>query len=92
MKALLTDEFIAYYSEFGTLESFFQSSLWTIESEADFEAIPADAFDIYVDEHTDFGSWKAMFHAAGREYVLRKVTEQSTESFQTASYSVASSS
>lgn len=56
------------------------SALRGIESEADFDAIPADEIDIYVGEHTDFVSWVAMLQAAGREYLLREMAERTAES------------
>lgn len=75
MTELFTDNFMTSYTEFSSLEEFFDESPWVVESESDFEAIPADKFDTYVDKHTDFDSWDAMLHAAGREYILREVAE-----------------
>lgn len=75
MTVLFTDNFMKSFTEFTSLEEFFDESPWRVESDDDFEAIPADEFDAYVDKHTDFDSWDAMLRAAGREYILREVAE-----------------
>lgn len=72
MDDLFTEDFMESYTEFDSIEAFLDESPWYVESESDFESIPADDFDVFVDEHTDFDSWETMVQAAGREYVLRQ--------------------
>jgi hypothetical protein len=72
MDELFTEDFMQSYTEFRSLEEFFAESPWRVESGSDFEDIPVDEFDSYVDEHTDFDSWDAMLQAGGREYFLRE--------------------
>lgn len=72
MEELFTEDFMQSYTDFCDLESFFTESPWTVKSESDFEEIPVEEFDAYVDEHTDFDSWDAMLQTGGREYLLRE--------------------
>lgn len=68
---LFTDDFMRNYTEFGSFEAFLQGSPWTVETHADFEAIPTAELDAYVREHTGFESWATMLSVGGREFVLR---------------------
>lgn len=73
MRELFTDEFMQDYTEFDTFERFLQESKWDVETQDDFERIPGDEFDRYVDEYTGFDSWKMMLSVAGKEYVMRQL-------------------
>lgn len=73
MQELFTDEFMENYTEFGTFEEFLEESRWNVETQEDFERIPEDEFDGYVDEKTGFDSWEMMLSVAGREYVMRQI-------------------
>ena len=64
---LFPPDFMQTFSEFDSIQQFFGESPWTVESEADFRAIPEDPFDAYVDDHTGFDSWETMLSAAARE-------------------------
>jgi hypothetical protein len=70
---LFPPDFMQTYSEFDSIEEFFEESPWTVESEADFGAIPEDSFDAYVADHTGFDSWETMLSAAAREWVGREL-------------------
>lgn len=72
MVEIFTPEFMMMYTDFGSFEAFLEASPWTVESQEDFEAIPEDDFDKYVDEHTEFPSWEVMFETGGDRYFERK--------------------
>lgn len=72
---LFPADFMQTHTEFETIQAFFEASPWTVETEADFEAIPGREFDEYVDEHTGFSSWEAMLTAGAREWVLRELAD-----------------
>lgn len=63
--------FMHTHSEFDSFRQFLDESPWTVETHADFEAIPIARLDEYVTEHTTFGSWEAMLSAAGRQWVTQ---------------------
>lgn len=69
---LFTDSFMRTYTEFETREELFEESPWEFETQEDFESIPGDEFDEYIDAHTDFDSWDGMVKAGFREYMLRE--------------------
>lgn len=71
MAQLFTSDFMQNYTEFETFEAFLDRSPWAVETQADFESIPADELDAYVEERTGFDSWATMLSVGGREYVLR---------------------
>lgn len=70
---LFPEDFMQTYTTFESIQEFFDVSPWTVESEADFEQIPQDEFDAYVDDHTEFNSWEAMLSAAAREWIGREL-------------------
>ena len=70
---LFPPDFMQTYSEFDSLQEFFEESPWTVEGEADFGAIPEDPFDAYVNDYTGFDSWETMLSAAAREWVGREL-------------------
>ncbi|NGM68073.1 hypothetical protein G6M89_03435 [Natronolimnobius sp. AArcel1] len=73
MSELFRPDFMQTYTDYDTIEAFFDESPWTVESQADFETIPQDEFDMYVDENTGFNSWEMMLKAAGREWISRQL-------------------
>lgn len=75
MQDLFTDGFMKSYTGFESFEQFFEQSPWDVETQADFEALPGDEFDEYVDTQTDFDSWDAMVRSAVREYLFRVSNE-----------------
>lgn len=70
---LFPADFMATYTAFDSIQAFFEASPWTVESDADFGAIPEDEFDEYVDDHTEFDSWEGMLSSAAREWIGRKL-------------------
>ncbi|QZP39367.1 hypothetical protein [Halobaculum magnesiiphilum] len=69
---LFTEEFMQLYTEFDSFEALLEASQWDVEDEDDFEAIPEDEFDTYVDEHTDFPSWEVMSQTAAQRFLERQ--------------------
>lgn len=70
---LFTKEFMRKYTDFESMESFLEHSPWTVESAEDFEAIPEDEFDDYVDENTTFEDWDSMSGTAFEVWVARQM-------------------
>lgn len=69
---LFTEEFMQLYTEFVSFEVLLEASPWKVDDEEDFEAIPEDEFDTYVDEHTDFPSWEVMYQTAAQRFLERQ--------------------
>jgi len=67
---LFRDEFMKKYTDFDSINAFFEKSAWDIESRDDFEEIPTDELDNYVQKHsTLLNSWGEMVRQAKLEYV-----------------------
>lgn len=69
---LFTEEFMQLYTEFESFDELLEASQWEVEDQDDFEAIPEDAFDTYVDDHTDFPSWEVMYQTAAQRFLERQ--------------------
>lgn len=72
-KDLFNSTFMTRYTEFDTINSFFQNSSFTIESENDLEAIPSNELDTYVSNYTSFNSWKDMLNQASKEWISKQL-------------------
>lgn len=70
---LLSPSFMQRYTDFESLEEFFEASPWTVETEDDLEEIPDDKFNEYVDQHTEFSDDEEMLAAAGEYWVARQL-------------------
>ena len=71
---ILYPDFMRSYSDFDSFGEFLTHSEWDVANTDDFEAIPGDEFDDYVDEHTRFDDWETMLSVAAREYILSQVS------------------
>lgn len=69
---LFNDGFMRKYTDFDSLEKFFDASPWTVDFEGDLEAdlaaIPEDEFDEYVNQHTRFPDSEEMQGKAAEEW------------------------
>lgn len=61
-------------TEFESFETLLEASQWEVEDQEDFEAIPEDDFDTYLNENTDFPSWEVMFQTAAKRFFERQFT------------------
>lgn len=73
LSEMMPPSFMQRHTDFDSLEGFIEASPWTVESQADFEAIPDDDFDEYVDEHTVFDDWELMLGKAGEKWMAREL-------------------
>jgi hypothetical protein len=70
---LFTSEFMLLHTDFDSLESMFTAGGMSIRSQADFEAIPLDTWDVIVRGRTRFQTWEEMKQAAATEYLRRQL-------------------
>jgi len=70
---LFTEQLMRQHTDVASFDEFLEQSQWEVESEEDFEAIPEDEFDEYVNENTDFESWEDMYGTAGTEWMAREI-------------------
>jgi hypothetical protein len=69
---LFTSEFMQLYTEFESFEAMIEASQWDVEDQDDFEAIPEDEFDTFVNDHSDFPSWEVMYETAAQRFLERR--------------------
>lgn len=73
LSEILTEEFMREHTDTTSFDDFLENSPWTVESEEDFEEIPEEEFDQYIQENSDFDSWDKMVSEAGKEWMLREI-------------------
>jgi len=73
MTELLTPAFLAKCSEFLSPDEMFAASGFEVESTEDFEAIPEQDWDAFIQKNTSFGSWSDMLSAASAEWTQARL-------------------
>jgi hypothetical protein len=64
VEELLHPDFMRSYSDFDSFGELLAHSKWDVSNDDDFESIPGDEFDAYVDERTKFDDWETMVSVA----------------------------
>lgn len=70
---LFNPSFMSRNTQHSTISAFLEASGFKVESQADFEAIPADEFDQFVRTNSRFSSWEEMLQEAGQEWIKGKL-------------------
>lgn len=65
--------FMRRYTDFNSIDEFFEVGPWTVESEDDLEEIPEDEMDEYVDDHTRFPNWEQMIGTAREAWTAKQL-------------------
>jgi hypothetical protein len=68
---LFPPDFMSAHTEFDSLQGMFSASGFRVETAEDFERIPDDQWDSFVQSHTEFGDWAEMLTAG--EWAARKL-------------------
>jgi hypothetical protein len=63
------------FTNVASFDALIEAGGFTVESQADFEAIPDAEWEKVIRAHTSFSSWQQMQEKAGEEYAARKLTE-----------------
>jgi hypothetical protein len=72
-EVLFNNRFMEKYTDTSSIEEFLERSGFVINSQEDFEKIPNEEFDIYVQKNTQFSSWEEMLQEATGEYVSKQL-------------------
>lgn len=70
---LFTRSFMEPRTDFETFDELLEESMWEVNSEEDFLAIPDDEFDEYIAEHTIFDDWESMYTKATEKWVAKQL-------------------
>ena len=73
MGELLTPGFLAKHTRFLSKDEMFEASGFNIQTAEDFEKIPDEEWDDFVQQSTPFATWNDMLSAAGAEWVQKKL-------------------
>ena len=68
-------EFMLACSAFDSLQALLDASGYTVHDQADFEKIPADAWDQFIAANTHYPDWQAMLDEATARYVMRRLSD-----------------
>lgn len=72
---LMSDNFVSKHSKYKSFDELLSSSPFTVETAEDFEAMPDDEWDSYINQNTDYDSWKEM-QVKAFEYYAKKQIEK----------------
>ena len=73
LNELFPPSFVRRYTQFASIDELFAQSGFKVETQADFEAVPSDQWDIFIKGHTQFASWQQMKEKAGAEWTKGKL-------------------
>lgn len=75
IQELLNDEFMKEHTKYQTCQEMFDESPFKIESQADFDVIPDDQWNVYIRLNTKFSDWNGMLEEAAKEMIKRELSQ-----------------
>ena len=73
LSELLTSGFLAKHTRFLSEDEMFEASGFKVETAEDFEKIPDEEWDRFIEQNTPFTTWSDMLSAAGAEWAQKKL-------------------
>ncbi|MDK2788958.1 MAG: hypothetical protein PWP07_2203 [Epulopiscium sp.] len=73
---LFPPSFMKKYTDFNSIEEFFEYGGFKIYTQEDYNNIPQEELDKIVYEKTKFKTWKEMLQYAGKEEMIRRLRKQ----------------
>jgi hypothetical protein len=70
---LFPDNFMSKYTNFPSIEVFFEAGNYEINSQEDLEALDEVELDNHVAQFTKFSNWEEMFKTSATEYLSKKL-------------------
>jgi hypothetical protein len=70
---LLTPGFLAKHTRFLSEDELFEASGFSVQSTENFEKIPDEEWDNFIQQNTPFATWSDMLSAAGAEWAQKKL-------------------
>lgn len=70
---LLTPGFLAKHTRFLSEDELFEASGFSVQSTEDFDKIPDEEWDNFIQQNTPFATWSDMLSAAGAEWAQKKL-------------------
>jgi hypothetical protein len=71
---LLTPGFLAKHTRFLSEDEMFEASGFNVETAEDFEKIPDDEWNNFIEQNTPFATWSDMLSAAAAEWTRKKLS------------------
>jgi hypothetical protein len=73
LSELLTPGFLAKHTRFLSEDEMFEASGFKVQTAEDFEKIPDEEWDNFIQQNTPFATWSDMLSAAGAEWAQKKL-------------------
>jgi hypothetical protein len=70
---LFNPDFMARFTNYGTIDEMVQASGFKVESADDFKQIPDAKWDAFVRQSTRFANWREMQQKAASEWAARRL-------------------
>lgn len=72
-EVLFDDTFMQNYTSFQNIQELLKNSGFTISSNEDFQKVPDQEWDEYIQKVTEFPNWEEMKQTAGVQYMKKKL-------------------
>jgi len=73
LSEVLTPAFISRHTRFSDADELFDAGGFSFESQDEFEAIPEDKLDAFIQSESLFTSWRDMLETASKEWTAEKL-------------------
>lgn len=70
---LFNNTFMEKYTDYNTIDDMFENSKFELETKEDFENIPEEELDKFINENTVFENWQDMTGTAAKEWTAKKL-------------------
>lgn len=70
---ILNDRFMRTHTSFNSIDEFFLSSGFSVESQEDLVHVDESKLDLFVAQNSKFQTWSDMLEKAGSEYAANKL-------------------
>lgn len=70
---LLTNSFISRHTRFSSVDEMFEASGFKVDTQEDFDAIPREKLDAFIQSVSPFSGWQTMLQGAAREWTAKQL-------------------
>lgn len=74
LDVLLTPGFLAKHTRFLSADEMLEASGFNVETAEDFEKIPYEEWNNFIEQNTPFATWSDMLSAAAAEWAQKKLS------------------
>lgn len=73
LSELFSPSFISKYTRFSSLDEMFEASPFKIETQEDFDAVPREKLDEFIQSESGFSGWSEMLQEATKAWAANRL-------------------